>query len=174
MGGEQIVGRLDHGVHHFDLDGRVIESFRWAYMHCVILPGVCGANGYVRLPKQTLRKLRRVRDIGSALEFNRRLTYINRRTGWIGFDTTAPGDYWILADARAYSIDPKEARVLSVTRYRESLKGYPTTDWTLDMVRLRTRYLAELADLYQQRHAAPWVRWLFGAPARPARPGRGA
>lgn len=172
MDAEDVVTGLDHRIHRFDLYGRVLESFRWAYMHCVILPGAYGANGYVKLPKRTLRQLCRTRDVAGALGFPRRLTYLDRRTGWVGFDTGMPGDTWTLDDAQQYSIDPEQARVLHTLAHRRAELPGAQMSWTIDRVRLHARYLAELADRYGQAHAAPWVRWLFGAPSWPVKPER--
>lgn len=168
-GDDQVYDVFDHQRHRFDLGDRVIISFKYAGVRCVVLPGAYGANGYVQLPRRSRRRLRNVRDIATVLCFPRRLTYVDRINGWIGFDTGMPGDYWALDDAQTYSIDEYAARSYHFDVHRQDTADGDRKPWTLDAVRVTVMQLAGLVDNYQHLSGRTARRQVWNARSQAAR-----
>lgn len=145
---EDIAGRLDRGVHRFDPEADNLSEFKYAGLRCVIARGAYGANGYVRLSWRLRRRLRYEMDIAEAIGFFRHLSYVDHRSGWVGFDTGMIGDVWPIGDAVRYSLDEETARHLGLQAARVVGRLAPRHDWSMASVRTNTMALADCLSTY--------------------------
>lgn len=140
----EVAARLGNAPHVAALShGKLIDSFVWQGVPCALLGGVYGVNGYVYPPPRAQRRLRRADLVRPPFESRAKLDYISPDWQVIGFHTHHLGDVWAKDDAVRYSCVPDDARILAHISYRSAAPAFLTRTWTLDIVRVVVRDLAE-------------------------------
>lgn len=132
----------------------VLEEFTYAGVQCLLGRGTYGANGYVVMPWRVRRRVRGLQDVSAVFELPHGVDLVNDREGLIGFHTRHFGDYWPYHFGVLYAYDQEQAQYMG--RIEEQY-GPPLgfgTHWTLDLVRVRTRQLAE--QVHALDYVAPW------------------
>lgn len=117
-----------------------IEEWDSEGVPCVIRPGYCSLNGYVRLPERLRGWWADSEEAAQVLDAHMSVNYGPDEDGWIGFDTAHYCDYWAADDLIGHIDDEGMHAAGSFARINHQVPG--ARRWTRELLRHEVEALA--------------------------------
>ncbi len=138
-----------------------LEDWSSEGVRCVIRPGFCALNGYVRLPEKLRDWWADYDEANEVLSAHFGLTYGPDEDGWIGFDTGHYCDYWAMDDLIGHIDNEGMHAAASFARINAQTPG--ARRWTREMLRAQCELLAsQVASLAATIDDGDLPDWLTG------------
>lgn len=117
-----------------------IEEWDSDGIPCVIRPGYCSLNGYVRLPASLRDWWNDSSEAAAVLDAHMSLNYGPDEDGWVGFDTAHCCDYWAADDLIGLVDDGGMMTAASLAQINQKMPG--ARRWTRALLRNEVEMLA--------------------------------
>lgn len=117
-----------------------VEEWEGDGISCVIRPGFCSLNGYVRLPQSLRDWWSDSNEAAVVLDAHMSLNYGPDEDGWVGFDTAHYCDYWAADDLIGLVDDEGMMTAASFARINHQVAG--ARRWTRLLLRAEVDMLA--------------------------------